>query len=87
MVFRTASTNTTADGARRRGGFTDEASRRLARASYLTDGVNLYRVLGAIAGGAAEMIGLENCRSLEVILYPLAELGARSLRPVVPAVE
>jgi hypothetical protein len=83
MVFRTGRTSTletlSPDTT------ADETSERLARARYLTDGVNLYRVLGAIRDGASQMMGLENCRSLEVILYPLAELGARSLRPVTPA--
>jgi hypothetical protein len=52
---------------------------------YLTDGVNLYRCLGAIAGGTGQLVGLENCRSLDLILLPIGELRARRLRAVIPA--
>lgn len=51
---------------------------------YLTDGVNLYRFLGAMASGMGEMVGLENCRSLDVMLVPIGELRARRMRTVVP---
>jgi hypothetical protein len=44
---------------------------------YLTDGVELYRLLGAVARGACELIGMENCRSLEIVLVPIAEFRAR----------
>ena len=44
---------------------------------YLTDGVELYRLLGAVAGGACELVGLENCRSLEIVLVPVAEFRDR----------
>jgi hypothetical protein len=53
--------------------------------SYLTDGVDLFRSLGAIAGGMGQMVGLENCRSLDVMLLPIGEVRARGLRAVVPA--
>ena len=52
---------------------------------YLTDGVNLYRFVGAIASGTGEMVGLENCRSLDVMLLSIGELRARRLRAVIPA--
>ena len=52
---------------------------------YLTDGVHLYRFLGAIDSGIGEMIGLENCSSLDVMLLPIGELRARRLRAVIPA--
>lgn len=52
---------------------------------YLTDGVDLYRFLGEIAGGMGRMVGLENCRSLDVMLVPVGELRAGRLRAVVPA--
>ena len=48
---------------------------------YLTDGVNLYRCLGAIASGMGQMVGLENCRSLDVMLLPIGELRARRCAP------
>ena len=52
---------------------------------YLTDGVNLYRHLGAISSGMGQMVGLENCRTLDVLLLPIGELHARPLRPVTPS--
>ena len=52
---------------------------------YLTDGVNLYRYLGAIPGTMGQLIGLEECRSLDVTLWPIAELRNRQLRTVIPA--
>jgi hypothetical protein len=52
---------------------------------YLTDGVELYRSLGPITLGPSRMIGLENCRSLEVGLVAVDELRRRRLRPVIPA--
>ncbi len=52
---------------------------------YLTDGVNLYRFVGEIPGALGEMVGLENCRSLDVTLVPIGELRTRRLRAVIPA--
>jgi hypothetical protein len=52
---------------------------------YLTDGVELYRSVGAIRLGPSRMIGLENCRSLDVVLIAVEELRRRRLRPVIPA--
>jgi hypothetical protein len=52
---------------------------------YLTDGVALYRFLGAVTSGLGEMVGLEDCRSLDLILLPIGELHARRLRTVSPA--
>jgi hypothetical protein len=52
---------------------------------YLTDGVNLYRFLGAIASGTSEMVGLENCHSPDVMPLSIEELRARRLRAVIPA--
>lgn len=46
---------------------------------YLTDGVRLFRRVGSF-GEAAGLIGLEDCRSLDVVLLRAQE--ARSLRPV-----
>jgi len=54
-------------------------------ARYLTDGVDLYRFVGGIAGGTGEMVGLEDCRSLEVVLLSIEELRGRRLRAVTPA--
>ena len=52
--------------------------------SYLTDGISLYRSLGAIVRGPWHMVGLEDCRSLDVVLIPIEELHNRRLRPVIP---
>jgi hypothetical protein len=52
---------------------------------YLTDGINLFRCVGMIASGMGQMVGLEDCRSLEVVLLPIGELHARRLRAVIPA--
>jgi len=52
---------------------------------YLTDGVNLYRFLGAVADDKDEMVAVENCRSLDVMLLPIGELRAQRLRAVIPA--
>jgi hypothetical protein len=32
-----------------------------------------------------QMVGLENCRSLDVMLLPIGELRSRGLRAVIPA--
>ncbi len=52
------------------------------RIRYLTDGVELYRMLGKVARGACEMIGMENCRSLEIVLVPISDLTRGRLRAV-----
>ena len=52
---------------------------------YLTDGVELYRSLGAVTPDPCQMIGLENCLSLDVVLIAVDELRRRRLRPVIPA--
>lgn len=52
---------------------------------YLTDGIELYRSLGAITLNPCPMIGLENCRSLDVVLIAVDELHRRRLHPVTPA--
>ncbi len=51
---------------------------------YLTDGVDLYRFVGAITGGGGQLIGLENCRSLDVTLWSIGQLHARRLHAVIP---
>ena len=62
-----------------------DADRAREAGRYLTDGVDLYRSLGAITSGMGEMVGLENCRSLDVVLLPIDELRARRMRAVSPA--
>jgi hypothetical protein len=53
---------------------------------YMTDGVNLYRYVGTIPSSMGHMIGLENCHSLDLTLWPIAELRPLRLRNVTPAV-
>jgi hypothetical protein len=51
---------------------------------YLTDGVNLYRAVGTFGETAATgLVGLEDCRSLDVILFAPEHLSR--LRTVEPA--
>jgi hypothetical protein len=49
---------------------------------YFTDGVNLYRLdaLGSSSGRA--VVGLEDCRSLNMVLMAADEFHALRLRPV-----
>jgi hypothetical protein len=48
---------------------------------YLTDGVNLYRFVGEIG----QLIALEECWTMEVVLLTIGDLRAGRLRAVVPA--
>lgn len=53
---------------------------------YLTDGINLYRVVDALRGSRGHpVVGVEDCRSLELILLPADEFRALRLRLVRPA--
>ncbi len=52
---------------------------------YLTDEENLFRCVGAIANGGGHLVGLEDCRSLEIMWVPMCELRAHRLRDVSPA--
>ena len=55
-------------------------------ARYLTDGTNLYRVVDGLRGSPGHaVVGVEDCRSLELVLLPADELRALRLRPVCPA--
>ena len=64
---------------------TDEAAEE--QSFYLTDGVSLYRFLGAAAGGLGEMVELEDCLSLAVTVVPIGDLRARRLRVVTPTAD
>lgn len=64
------------------GGTVADYSGRTSR--YLTDGVILYRFLGAVVSGMGQMVGLEDCRSLDVTWLPVGELHSRRLRAVIP---
>ena len=57
----------------------------LLQSRYLTDGVNLFRHVGFFDSGVSRMVGLENCRTLTVLLLTTSELRTSRLRPVIPA--
>ncbi len=72
-----------AGAARPKKTFADSIAERHGHVSrYLTDGVNLYRLMGSMFTRAGEMVGIENCRSLDIMLVPAEELDSRRLRPV-----
>jgi hypothetical protein len=50
---------------------------------YLTDGERLYRNLGSV-DGSHELVGLEDCSSLDVLLACSAELRDGALQVVEP---
>jgi hypothetical protein len=52
---------------------------------YLTDGVELYRLIGPIGPDASGYVGIEDCRSLAVVLVSLDDLQKRRLRRVLAA--
>jgi hypothetical protein len=49
---------------------------------YLTDGTTLYRYVGGVPSGTGELVALEDCTSLKILLFDLDELRALALRPV-----
>lgn len=55
---------------------------------YLTDGSSLFFVVDTFSGASTDaMVGLEDCRSLDIVLVPgdkLADLGLRPVRPARP---
>ena len=53
---------------------------------YVTDGINLYRVVDDLRGSSGHgVVGVEDCRSLDVILVRTDEFHALGLRPIRPA--
>jgi hypothetical protein len=52
---------------------------------YVTDGVKLYRYLGGVPYQRGEIVALEDCESLKILLFSLDELRALGLRSVDPA--
>ena len=51
---------------------------------YLTDGHKLYRYVGGVPHGTSEIVALEDCQSLKILLFSLNELRALDLRAVDP---
>jgi hypothetical protein len=80
--FFTAQSRVSHPASEDRGGPSDHVAQA---GGYLTDGIDLYRSLGAITLGPSPMVGLENCRSLDVVLIAVDDLHRRRLRPVTPA--
>jgi hypothetical protein len=52
--------------------------------SYMTDGIELYRVVRWQVSAAGDAAQLEDCRTLDVRPYGVRELGRMPLRPVRP---
>ena len=53
------------------------------RARYLTDGLNLYRIVGHVGRSVNDLlVELEDCRSLEILVVTVQELRRGRLRPV-----
>jgi hypothetical protein len=50
---------------------------------YITDGIGLYRLLDPIGTSGDELVGVEDCRSLAVMLVPSMTLADARLRLVV----
>ena len=40
------------------------------------DGINLHRCLGTLTNGIGQMVGPEDCRSLEIVLLPMGPVRA-----------
>jgi hypothetical protein len=51
---------------------------------YVTDGTELYRIVDGFPVSPAAVVGLENCRSLELVLVTVEDFAALALRPVRP---
>jgi hypothetical protein len=49
---------------------------------YLSDGVELYRYVGGVPHGSSELVALEDCRSLKLLLFTLEDLRGLGLRSV-----
>lgn len=58
----------------------DDADARCA-GCYVTDGVHLYRLLEPLDEDADGLTGIEDCRSLEIVLVPTGDV-LRRMRPV-----
>lgn len=65
---------------------TSDATHELASGDspYLTDGVNLYRLVREFDGGEGPMVEIEDCRSLDVVVVPVEALPRDGLWPVQP---
>lgn len=57
----------------------------LAAGAYLTDETNLFRCVSVAPPGEAERTALlEDCRTLDLIVFPLDDLNPANLRVVKP---
>lgn len=58
---------------------------RLTAGAYLTDGTNLFRCVSVAPPAELERTALlEDCRTLDLIVFPLEDLRSASLRVVQP---
>jgi len=80
-LFRADDTRTTDSGALVSVG----AGQVDAASLYLTNGVFLYRVVGMAGSATDDMVALEDCYGLDVVLVPIQDVRARRLRVVTPA--
>ena len=59
----------------------------LAAGAYLTDEINLFRCVSVAPSSDSEATALlEDCRTLDLIVFPLDDLGSAPLRVVQPHV-
>jgi hypothetical protein len=61
------------------------ASYELEAGAYVTDGYHLFAILSVTSSHSEPMITYEDCRTLELLVCPLAELRKRRLELVRPA--
>ena len=52
---------------------------------YVTNEAFLYRIVGVTSDGAGELVEVEDCYSLDVVLVPIERFRARRLRVVTPS--
>jgi hypothetical protein len=64
-----------------------KAAAELAAGAYVTDGYNLFAILSVSSSHSEAMVTYEDCRTLELLVCPLAELRRRRLELVRPAPE
>jgi hypothetical protein len=64
---------------------TAAASTQLQAGAYVTDGYNLFAILSVASCHSEQQVTYEDCRTLDLLACPLAELRKRRLELVRPA--
>jgi hypothetical protein len=64
---------------------TAAASAQLQAGAYVTDGYNLFAILSVTTCHSEPQVTYEDCRTLDLLSCPLAELRKRHLEVVRPA--